>query len=380
MNPIEHKSPEETIAESRSMAMEHLASRDQCDGFDRGAWDLCAQQGVLGAPLPTSWQGREFNTLESVKIFQALGHGGADRGLLFAMGAHLFGCALPVARFGNEQQQDQWGTALATGKVVAALSATEPTGGSSTSKMNTLARLDGPEGSDYLITGEKSLITNALDADVFLVITSEMPKMGSMGLTAFLIPRQTPGLNVTPMDTALGMNGAPVGHIKFDGCRVPASSVLGKPRGGWAVFLAAMQYERTCLLAGFIGAAQRDLEACVSYACNRGDNVFKHQSVSHRLARCKCRIESARAMLHRGAQAIDLKEDALLWPAMVKMTVSEALVDCAMDVLTIYAGAGWLDQDGSATALRDVVGTLSASGTSNMQLELIASYLKQPSG
>ena len=145
-----------------------------------------------------------------------------------------------------------------------------------------------------------------------------------------------------------------------------------------------MRYERTCILAGFVGAAERDLAAGVALARERKDDqgpIFRHQAVSHRLARMQCRIESARWQIYRGAWAIDHGNDQILAPATVKLTVSETLVECAMDVLRTFAGAGWLDEQGVGTALRDVVGTLSASGTSDVQLNLIASrFLGLPKG
>jgi L-prolyl-PCP dehydrogenase len=352
-----------------------LAARRAPPGFDRVAWEACGRQGLLALPLPQAWGGRNSDVLAAVAVFEALGRGGADRGLLFAMGAHLFGCAMAIARFGSAEQQARWGKGLADGSAVAALAATEPEGGSSASHKGTVAQaIEG----QYVLRGTKTLVTNGPAAELFLVIASESPRRGALGLTAFLVPRETAGLRIEPLAGTLGMYGAPMARLVFDDCRVPKDAVLGRPSGGMAVFVTSMQYERTCILAGFLGAAERDLATCVSYTHRRRDEhgpLFGHQAVSHRLARMHCRIESARGLLYRGAWSIDHEKDQLGKPALVKLAVSEALVDCALDVLRTFAGAGWLDEGGMATALRDVVGTLSASGTSDVQLNLIASCL-----
>jgi len=369
----------QVVESAGQLAADVLSQRDNCEEFDRSAWDTCGKAGLLNLCLPQQWGGAGLDMLSTVHAYEALGQGGADRGLLFAMGAHLFGCAVPIARYGSDAQQEQFGKDLASGLKIAALAITEADGGSHTAKMATVAVADGDE---FILNGQKALITNATVADVFLVIVSQSPKLGTMGLTAFLIPRDTDGLSVQAMEPTLGMHGAPVGRVSFNDCRVPADAVLGRPNGGWPVFLSAMQHERTCILAGFVGAAQRDLHHCVKYACQRKGpkgSAYDYQAVSHRLARTQCRLQAARALMHRGAQTIDHGKDVMIMPATVKLTVSETLVQCAMDVLEIYAGAGWVDQGGSATALRDVIGTLSASGTSNIQLELIASHLKQQS-
>jgi clorobiocin biosynthesis protein CloN3 len=306
-----------------------------------------------------------------------MGRAGADRGLLFSIGAHLLGCAIPIARCGNPEQHERWGTGLAGGNSVAALAITEPTGGSSASRMATVAERTA-EG--YVVRGVKTLVTNGPVADLFLLVASESPSRGALGLTAFLVPRTTAGLHVEPLGNTLGMHGAPMARVVLEGCRLPHEAVLGRPCGGLAVLSCSMQYERTCILAGFLGAAQRDLDACVAYTQQRRDTrgpLFEHQAVSHRLARMRCRIESARWLLYRGAWTIDHANEPLLTPAMVKWTVSETLVECALDVLRTFAGAAWLDEQGTATALRDVVGTLSASGTSDVQLNLIAACLSE---
>ncbi len=364
------------IESARRFAEQILAPHPPAVDFDRRAWDCCAHEGILGSPLPPEWGGGARGALTTAGIFEALGSGGADRGLLFAMSAHLFGVAVAVSRFGSKQQKELWGEKLAGGGAVAALAVTEETGGSSLSDMATSAS---EGGSGYLIRGAKILVTNGPVADLFLLIASENPRRGLLGLTAFLLPRDTPGLSIKPLTPTLGLASAPMARLVFCDVPLPKEAVLGRSGGGFAVFKHSMQWERTCLLAGFLGSARRDLKRCLKYVRGRRDSagsLFDHQAISHRLARTHCRLEAARQFLYRGALAIDRQEDPLLWPAMVKLFVGDSVVECAEEIMRTYAGAGWLDEGGAATALKDVAAVMSASGTSDVMLNTISACMK----
>jgi len=171
-----------------------------------------------------------------------------------------------------------------------------------------------------------------------------------------------------------------MGIVKLDRCRIPATAVLGRPRAGLKVFATAMQWERTCLLAGFLGAAERDLGLCVRKLHDRSDregSMLRHQAVSHRLARMQVKLDGARLLAHRAAWNIDQGHADYAAAATAKLAVSEAIVDCAQDGLRLLAGAGWCGEPVDfAKALADTYGGLFASGTSEIQLEVITRHLQ----
>jgi alkylation response protein AidB-like acyl-CoA dehydrogenase len=151
---------------------------------------------------------------------------------------------------------------------------------------------------------------------------------------------------------------------------------VGGHGGGFRVFATAMQWERSCLLSGFLGAAERDLAACLALLRDRGDrhgSVLRHQAVAHRLARLKLGLDSARLLMYRAAVCLDEGRDDPATAAMAKIAVSEAVVAVAQDGLRLMAGLAWRVQpvDFSA-ALCDSLGGLSASGTTEIQLEIVA--------
>lgn len=344
-------------------------------GLDREGWKACADKGLLHILEEDESSPHAYGLLPCVGVFEALGRYGADRGLLFALGAHLFGCQLPVQLHASADLHRLRLQGLASGDLVGALAVTEPQGGSNPGKMQTTAV---PEGGNYILSGLKTLITNAPVADLFLIVAATRPERGSFGWTAFLVDKGTPGLSVTQLNTA-GLPGAPMGEVRLEGCVVPAENVLGTPEGGLRVFTSAMLWERTGILAGFLGAAERDLASCVQYMGGRRDGdgpLTGHQAVAHRLASAKLRLERARLMLMRAAWAVDHKhKNAQQIVAMAKIDVSEAVVETAMDVMRLTAGAGWQDKFGAATALRDTLGTFFASGTSDVQLNIIAASM-----
>jgi alkylation response protein AidB-like acyl-CoA dehydrogenase len=366
------------LADARRFAEEHLAAPQRATGFDSLAFRAAAEFGAFGLALPEAWGGTGDGALSTVATLDAFGRGGADRGLLFAIGAHLFGCAMPIALHGTPRHAEAYSKGLRTGAMVGALAVTEAACGSSFDLMTTSAAevADG-----FVLNGEKTLISNAEVADVFLLITKQFPNQGAFGLTAFLVPRSVAGLTVTPITAAKGMPGAPLGHLHFDNCRVPADAMLGSPGAGLKVFMTSMQWERTCILAGFIGAAERDLAACVVALQQRGDGrgmLYRHQAVAHKLARIKLGIESARLVLYRAAWALDQGSTDFAIASMAKVAVSEAVVAAASDCMALMAGTGWrgaapIDTNG---ALDDALGTLFASGTSEVQLDIIARQLQ----
>src|SRR5260370_5356465 len=169
----------ERIEAARQFAEAKLAVR-AADGVDTAGWRAVDDFGLIDFALPEAWGGRNGGALVTASLLEALGRGGADRGLLFAIGAHLFGCAMPLAIYGAPAQAERWKNALGSGSAVGALAITESTGGSSLDRMATEAR-EVPGG--YVLNGEKTLMANAPVAGLFLVLCRQRHRRGPCGLT-----------------------------------------------------------------------------------------------------------------------------------------------------------------------------------------------------
>jgi clorobiocin biosynthesis protein CloN3 len=348
-----------------------LAGRPRSAEFDATSWRGLGRSGLFGMALPVIAGGEGLGALAVTAVLESLGRGGADRGLLMAAGAHVFGCALPLAAHATPAQAARWLSALRDGEVIGALAVTEPSGGSGFDQMATTAVATA---NGIVLHGRKTLVCNASQAGLFLVLARQFPDRGALGLTVFLVPRDARGISVEPITTVAGLPGAAMGELVLDNCSLPDDAVLGCPGAGLRVFMTAMKWERCGLLAGFLGAAERDLAVCVEVLSARADGaLLRHQAVSHRMARMKVRLETARLMLRRAASSIDAGHDDHTASAMAKLVVSEALIDCAQDTARLLAGAGWRGVPfDTGAALVDALGGLFASGTSEVQLDLIA--------
>ena len=365
----------EKIACARRFAQANIAQRRKT-GFDRDTWRAAAQFGLFTMAPDEAPDTDGRGGLPVFLLFEAMGRSGLDRSLLFGMGAHLFGCAVPFALYATPEQRAKWSDSLVEARIVGALAVTESTGGSSLGLIATQAK-EAPNG--YTLSGEKTLVCNAPEAGLFLVLARQFTDRGPLSFTMFLVPADAPGVSVHPIST-MGLPGAPMGRLVCDGCFVPSDAILGRPGAGLRVFSTAMQWERTCLLAGFLGAAQRDLSLCVEALRSRGDAegpVLRHQALSHRLARIKVKLESARLCGMHAAHGLRQRHESPETAAMAKLVISEAVVEAAQEMLKLMAGLAWRHQPTDlASALIDVIGGLSASGTSEIQLEIIARGLR----
>ena len=210
----------------------------------------------------------------------------------------------PLEDFGDTDHHRRALAELTSGRSVGAFATTEAGAGSDVGAITTTAT---PDGDGHRLSGTKMFITNAPVADLFLVTARTTAGRGAAGITAFLVPRSPPGLSVGPAEPLMGLNGAPIGEVHLDDCRVEASARLGPRDGGGAIVQHAMRWERALILAPQLGVMQRQLDAAVDHARTRvqfGKRIGSFQGVSHRIAQMAIRLDAARLLLYRGAWAL----------------------------------------------------------------------------
>ena len=345
----------------------------------RGFWPAAGAEGWLGLCLDRDHGGQGLGAVDTVLVAEALGRGGLSRAALFSMGAHLFGCAMALQNHAGPALRAAWLPRLASGAAIGALALTEPQGGSDTGNGRVLVAFDA-DGPGLTLTGTKTLVSNGPLADLLVVNATRQGATSALQSSVLAVPTDLPGLRVTPLTGHIGLREAPMAEIHFDNVRLDRDHVLGRPGQGLGILLSVMRWERSCILAGFLGAAERDLVAVTRALSGRQNSrgpLIAQQAVAHALAELRVEQEMARLLLYRGAGALEANEGAVIYPAMAKLAISRALVSSARGLQELMAGAGWLDEMGLATALTDVMGTLSASGTSHIQLNAIASGLER---
>jgi alkylation response protein AidB-like acyl-CoA dehydrogenase len=343
--------------------------------FDRQAWCRFADYGLLRMPLPTDDAPDGAALCDIFAVLEGLGYGGADEGMLFALGAHLWTVVLSLRDHGTDSQQRRYLAGLTDGTLIGANASTEDEAGSDIFALSTLATRDGPH---YVLNGAKTLITNAPVADLYVVYATLDPSLGPMGITAFLVDAGTQGLQRgAPLDK-MGLRSAPMGTLTFRDCRVPAENVLGRAGRGARVFTSAMEYERAGLLAAALGIMRRQLEECTAYARTRrqsGQTIGRHQAVAHRIADMRVRLDAARALVYRAAYLKDQGLPTAAAAAAAKLFASEAYVQSSLDAMRIHGGHGYLTANGAEADVRNAIGALFYSGTSDIQRNIIARAL-----
>lgn len=325
--------------------------------------------------MPECYGGKGLGVLDTAYSMEAFGRGCEDMGLIFSASAHQFACERPIAGYGTEELKKRILPRLASGEWVGANAITEKDAGSDIFALKTTAVRDGAH---YVLTGAKSYVSNGPIADAFIVYASTNPAHGFMGISAFVVERNAPGLSVGNSINKIGLTTAPASPIYLDQCRVPATNALGIEGQGAKVFQSSMQWERVCLFAAYVGMMQRQLDRTIDYAKNRrqfGKAISKNQAVSHRIADMKLRLEAARLLVYRACWLLDQQKEAVLEVSLAKLAVSEAAIQSGLDAIQIHGSAGLDVEQGIERTLRDALPSAIFSGTSEIQRNLIAREL-----
>jgi alkylation response protein AidB-like acyl-CoA dehydrogenase len=353
------------------MLVEGVEARDREGQFSRAAWDACAEFGLHGLLVPGAWGGDEQDLLTAVATYEGVGRGALDNGTIFAVAAHAASCAGPIMDYGSDAQKNAWLPRLADGSIIGAAAITEPGSGS-----NALGLATSADKTDdgWVLNGAKTFVSNAPMAGLFLVY-ARTGQGALAGLTAFLVPANTPGLSVGQPIEKMGLRTAPMAEVFLDDCRVPAEAVLGSVGSGSMIFNHTMDVERLLVMAPAIGVMERLLERCVSHARERDTGkgpIGANQAISHPIADMELDLEQARWMLYRAAWHAEHHGTATRESALAKLSVSEAYIRCCRSALQVFGGYGYTVEYGIERELRDALATTVYVGTSEIQRNLIA--------
>ncbi|HEY0641446.1 MAG TPA: acyl-CoA dehydrogenase family protein [Pseudonocardiaceae bacterium] len=280
--------------------------------------------------------------------------------------------AYPILRAGRPELVAAWLPRVVDGSVAAGFALTEPEAGSDAASLALAAERDGDR---FVLTGEKAYISNAPDAEVYSVFARTTPGAGRRGITAFCVPRDTPGLTGSRLEL---VSPHPIGRLLFDGVRVPAAHVLGEVDDGWRVAMGTLDLFRPSVGAFAVGMAQAALDAAVAHARARhafGHPIGSFQGVSHRLAEVATELRAARLLVHEAATAYDAGRGTPEASAMAKLYATET-AQRAVDLAVQVHGARALERGHLLEHLyREVRAPRIYEGTSEIQREIIARAL-----
>lgn len=363
------------LAFGRSLPVGDLGLRDRDAIFNRDLWRRCGDFGIQGLPFPSEFGGGGADILTAVLALESLGSVCPDNGLLFGLGAQMWSVQMPILRHGTEEQCQRYLPGLCRGERIGAHAMSEPDSGSDAFALRTTARA---EGDCYVLQGTKTFVSEAPVADLFLVFATVDPAKGALGITGFLVDRETPGLRVGAPIGKMGLRTSPMAEVVLDECRVPVANRLGREGRGAAIFNDSMEWERALILAPFLGTLERLLQTSVRHARERrqfGRPIGQFQAVANRIVDMRVRLEAARLLLYRAAAA--KASDASPGPAaaIAKLYLSEAMVQSGLDAVQVRGGYGYTTEYEVERDLRDAVGGTLYSGTSEIQRNLVARAL-----
>jgi alkylation response protein AidB-like acyl-CoA dehydrogenase len=364
-----------TIRFGREKLRDDVIGRDKGGEFARELWRRCGEFGIQGMPFPPEYGGGGLDVLTTVLALESLGYACADNGLLFALAAQMWSVQMPIFRFGSEDQKQRFLPRLCSGEWVGAHGMSEPDSGSDAFSLRTTALRQGEE---YVLNGTKTFVSEAPVADVFVTFATLDPARGALGLTGFIVERDRPGLSVGRHIEKMGLKTSPMAELVFENCRVPAANRLGREGRAVQIFNDSMEWERGCILAGAVGGMARLVEDAVKYARERrqfGQPITQFQSVANRLVEMQVQLETARLLLYRAAWAKEQNQDAGAAAALAKLVISESWVGSALAALRVRGGYGYTAEYEVERDLRDAVGGLLFSGTSDIQRNLLARSL-----
>ncbi len=352
-----------------------VKEREKNSEFNMDGWKKCAGFGVHGLAMPEKYGGLGLDILTCILTMEGLGYACRDSGLLFALNSHIWTCESPVLKFGTEEQKEKYLPALINGALIGGHAMTEPDYGSDAYGIKCKAE---KKGNKYILNGTKMFITNAPIADILLVFAVTDEKKGFAGISVFIVEKDFYGFSVGKPLNMMGLKTCPMGEVILEDCEVPEENRLGKEGAGSAIFNSEMEWERSCLFATHLGAMEKELEECINYSKVRhqfGKPIGKYQSISNKIAEMRVRIELSRLILYKVAWMKSQGKRVPVESAISKLYISESYVENSLEALQIHGAYGYSTELDFERHLRDSIAGKIYSGTSEIQKNIIASFL-----
>ena len=334
--------------------------------------DQLFELGVMGIEVPETYGGSGGRFFHAVLAVEELSRVDPSVGVLVDVQNTLVVNAL--LRWGTEDLRQRYLPRLAA-NAVGAYALSEAGSGSDAFALTTRAQ---PDGDDFLLTGRKLWITNANEADIFIVFATVDPDAGYRGITAFVVERDFPGFTVGKKEDKLGIRASSTCELVLDDCRVPRANVLGEVGKGYKTAIETLNEGRIGIGAQMVGLARGALDATITYTKERkqfGKAIAEFQAVQHQIARAAVELEAARLTVYNAARLRDAGRPFLTEAAICKIFSSEAAEHIASLAVNLFGGNGFVKEYPVEKFYRDAKIGQIYEGTSNLQLQTIAKQL-----
>ena len=358
---------------ARERLMPDAAGRDVSHLFPKDELTEMGELGFLGMLVPEAYGGSETGTVAYAVALEEIAAGDGPCSTIMSVHSSV-GC-VPILKFGTEEQKQRFLPKLASGEWIGGFALTEPQAGSDASNLRTRARRDGDH---YVLDGAKQFITSGKNGNVIIVFAVTDPDAGKKGITAFIVPTETPGYEVVRVEQKLGLHSSDTCQIAFTNMRIPADLRLGIEGEGYRIALANLEGGRIGIAAQSVGMARAAFEAARDYARERiafGKQIIEHQAIAFRLADMATQISVARQMVLHAAALKEAGEPCLTEASMAKLFASEMAEKVCSDAIQIHGGYGYMSDYPVERIYRDVRICQIYEGTSDVQRIVIARSL-----
>jgi hypothetical protein len=351
----------------------HAREWDEKQEFPREVFTKLGELGLMGVVWPVEYGGAGLSTLDYAIVMEELSR--ADAGVALSVAAHNSLCSGHIFLAGTDEQKKKYLTPLARGQKIGCWGLTENSAGSDAGGTKTTAV---KRGSEWVLNGSKTFITNGRLADVAVVMAVTDRAKDKKGISAFIVERGTRGFRAGKKEDKLGVRSSDTSELVFEDCHIPAGNLLGQEGNGFVDTLRVLDRGRIGISAFSVGIAQASLEASIKYAGGRrqfGHAIAEFQAVQFKIADMATRIEAARLLTWKAAVLRDSGREHTAESSMAKLFASEVAVEAALEAVQIHGGYGYIKEYPVERYLRDSkLGTI-GEGTSEVQRLVIAREL-----
>ena len=349
------------------------AEIDENERFPEETWHKLADMGMMGVPFPEEYGGAGLSYLTYIGVCEELAKHCATTSVMVS--AHSSLCCWPISEYGTEEQKQKYLVPLASGEKLGAFGLTEPGAGTDAAMQRTTAE---DKGDHWVLNGSKIFITNAGYADIFVVMAMTDKEKGNHGISAFIVERGFPGFKVGAHEKKMGIRGSSTCELIFENCIVPKENLLGEVGKGFKVAMSTLDGGRIGIGAQALGIAQAAIDECVKYTKERvqfGKRISQFQNTQFQLADMQTRVDAARLLIYRAAQAKQDHEPYSHLAAMGKLYASEAASDVTRRCLQLVGGYGYTREYPFERYMRDAKITEIYEGTSEVQRMVISGWM-----
>ena len=338
--------------------------------FPREVFTAMGKLGLMGMTVPEEWGGAGLDYVTYAMALEEIAAG--DGAVAVVMSGHNSVGCMPILEFGSPAQKERYLRALAQGEILCAFALTEAKGGSDAGALTTRAVRNGDS---YVINGSKQFITTGKNAELTLVFAVTDAEQGKRGISAFIVPTDTPGYEVVRLEAKMGLNASDTAQLAFEDMRVPLDAMLGAEGQGYRIALGNLEGGRIGIAAQALGMARAAYEVALAYAQEReafGKPIFEHQAVAFRLADMATQLAAARQLIWHAAALRSAGQKCLTEASMAKLFATDMAEKVCSDAMQTLGGYGFLRDFPVERYYRGVRGARIYEGTNDIQKLVIA--------